>query len=659
MTILSGRKREPREMHFGLEEYKCLFESTQDALVVYVPSEKKILLCNRAFLDLFGFVSKEEIRKRSIDELSAVRQPDGRLSSILNEKLIKHVLKKKYLEGRWLCRKSNGDHFLSGIFLSRIDIKGQPMILVNLKDITEESKTEAELRDRMFSLDVAVNGTGIGLWDWDIEEDTLVINDSWFHMLGYQREDFEDRYDSFGYRIFTDNVHPDDMEKVQRELKKHYSGEIEYYRVEIRMKTAAGEWKWILASGKLCEWNGKKPKRMVGVHTDIDYRIKMEEQLKEAMNKARESDKLKSAFLANMSHEIRTPMNAIIGFLDLMEFGGTTELQRKEYNSIIKSSARQLLDIVNDIVDMSKIEAGQIDIFESALDIRNMFGELAAQFKSSLNDGVKIAIQPAPEGVEESIMTDQSKLRQILTNLLSNAVKYTVHGEISLGYLLLDGMLQFYISDTGEGIDPDNHELIFERFRQVEPHPSHRKGGTGLGLSICKAYVEKLGGRIWLESGRGQGSTFYFTIPYKPVVVVYEKKENTEPEEKGKTSQNRGIILIVEDELYNFLFAEHVLTSSGFRVIHSETGTKAIDHVRSNPEIRLVLMDIRLPDINGYEATREIKRINPELPVVALTALALSGDRESALDAGCNDYLKKPITKDKLMETVMYFLGPK
>ncbi|HEN21370.1 MAG TPA: PAS domain-containing hybrid sensor histidine kinase/response regulator, partial [Desulfobacteraceae bacterium] len=228
------------------------------------------------------------------------------------------------------------------------------MVIANVKDITEEARIEAELRDNMFSLDAAVNGTGIGLWDWDIENNKLILNDNWFDMLGYTRHDFEEKYEQFAYNTFADYVHPDDLLKVQEELKRHYKGEIDYYRVEIRMKSADNGWKWMLAAGKVCEWSGDKPRRMVGIHTDIDYRVKMEEKLRQAIIRAEESDKLKSAFLANMSHEIRTPMNGIIGFMDLMVSPDTTEKQRKEYSEIIRKSSRQLLEIVNHVLDMSR-----------------------------------------------------------------------------------------------------------------------------------------------------------------------------------------------------------------------------------------------------------------------------------------------------------------
>lgn len=640
------------ELHAS--EYKLLFESTMDAQIIFDPAINRFIMCNPAACVLFGYSSSEEFKKMSPSDLSPENQHDGRLSLTAIEKIVKRVLEEGHIEGRWLYRRKGGENFLAKVQLSLIHLRNKPMILASAKDISEEARIEAELRDNMFSLDAAVNGTGMGLWDWDIENDYLILNDNWFEMLGFTRQDFEKHYGKFCYDTFADYVHPDDIIKVQEKLESHYARKIDYYRVEVRMKTSDNQWKWILAAGKVSEWSGDKPRRMVGIHTDIDYRVKMEEKLKEAIRRAEESDKLKSAFLANMSHEIRTPMNGIIGFMDLMESPDTTEAQRKEYSEIIRNSSRRLLDIVNDLINISKIEAGQIEIQESVVNLRNLFNEIRVQYANLIDEEVRFEIKGADQIPEENILVDQSKLYQVFSNLISNAAKFTSRGKISAGCSLQGDMIEFYVKDTGEGIDPVYQEVIFDRFRQADAGPSRLKGGTGLGLSICKAYIEKIGGEIWLESEKGKGSTFYFTVPYKPVEYVKSDDETIKGERPN--FKKGGVILIVEDELYNYLFAEYVLKGHGYRIIHSESGQKAIEFIRLYPEIGLVIMDIRLPDISGYDVTREIKNIRPDLPVIALTALALAGDRESALAAGCDDYLKKPITKEKLIDSITYFL---
>jgi hypothetical protein len=393
---------------------------------------------------------------------------------------------------------------------------GDVFALVGLAtDISRMKELENTLRDNMLRLDAAVNGTGNGSWDWNLKEDKLVLNDNWFRMLGYTRYMMEKRYTTFGHSTFVDLVHPEDMIKVQSELDKHFAKETDYYRVEIRLRTADGRWKWILAAGKVFEWaDDESPVRMVGIHTDINDRVLMEEQLKVAKVKAEESDRLKSAFLANMSHEIRTPMNGIIGFIDLMDDDDLSMEQRKEYMTIVRKSTSQLLNIVNDIIDISRIEAGQIIVQLSDFNLSELFDEISGNYSSLLSGGDITFISECNIGESDiNIKCDPTKLKQVLTNLISNAIKFTSKGIITVTCELVDEMIQFCVKDTGTGIEPEFHQTVFERFRQANNSSSRKFEGTGLGLSISKAYVEKMGGKIWLESVPGVGSSFYFNIP--------------------------------------------------------------------------------------------------------------------------------------------------
>ncbi|MFP4487749.1 MAG: ATP-binding protein [Bacteroidales bacterium] len=640
------------EFSIGADEYRVLFESTMDVLIVYDPYTDRVVMCNMAACKLFGYDKKECFMKLTPAELSAEYQPDGRLSSEAMPDIFKRVLKEGQLSGKWLYRRRGGHTFFADVQLTRIDFRNKTMLLASARDITEQARTEDELRDNMFSLDAAVNGTGSGLWDWNIANDSLILNDNWFGMLGFTRQDYEKRYEKFGFKTFADSLHPEDLLKVKETLKSHYSGEKDYYKVELRMKTADNDWKWILAAGRVCEWSGDKPLRMVGIHTDIDYRMKMEEKLKEAISKAQESERLKSAFLANLSHEIRTPMNGITGFIELLESDDIPDKQKKQYHDTIRASSYRLLDIVNDIMDMSKIEAGQLEIFEAAVNLESLFDEMYREYLPVMRPNVKFTVEKGELKNGQDILTDQAKIRKVFDNLISNAVKFTTEGTIGISCKQAGDNIVFSVADTGEGIDPGLHDAVFESFRQADIRPARRRGGTGLGLSICRAYVEKMGGSIWLESEKGKGSTFYFTLPYRAV----EDKEGKVRAGDSKGINKGGVVLVVEDELFNYLFAEQVLKTRGYQVLHSETGREAIEFISLYPDISLVIMDIRLPDITGYEATRKIKQMRPGLPVIALTAMALSGDRESALEAGCDDYLKKPISKENLLDSVSYFM---
>lgn len=640
------------EFDIGADEYRVLFESTMDVLIVYDPDNDRVVMCNLAACKLFGYDKKDCFMKLTPAELSAEYQPDGRLSSAAMPGILKKVLREGQLSGQWLFSRRGGHSFLADVRLKRIDFEDRTVVLASGRDITEQARTEDELRDNMFSLDAAVNGTGSGLWDWDIANDRLRLNDNWFEMLGFTRQDYEKKYEKFGFKTFADSLHPEDLLKVKETLKSHYSRENDYYRVEVRMRTADNDWKWILAAGRVCEWSDDRPLRMVGIHTDIDYRMKMEEKLKEAISKAQESERLKSAFLANLSHEIRTPMNGITGFIDLLESDDIPDKQKKHYHDTIRASSHKLLGIVSDIMDISKIEAGQLEIFQSAVNLEKLFDEMYREYLPVMPGNVKFRMEKGELKKGQDILTDQSKIRKVFDNLISNAVKFTSEGDIRISYKQAGDNIEFSVEDTGEGIEPVLHDAVFENFRQADTRPARRRGGTGLGLSICRAYINKMGGSIWLESEKGKGSTFYFTLPYRAVEDKGQKVRAGD-----STGINKGgVVLVVEDELFNYIFAEQVLKTRGYQVLHSETGREAIEFISLYPDISLVIMDIRLPDITGYEATRRIKQIRPRLPVLALTAMALSGDRESALEAGCDDYLKKPISKENLLDAVTYFM---
>ncbi len=377
-------------------------------------------------------------------------------------------------------------------------------------------------------------------------------------------------------------------------------------------------------------------------------------QLKEAKEKAEESDRLKSAFLANMSHEIRTPMNGIMGFSMMLADPLLPKETRDSYLKIVNSSCDQLLHIVNDIIDISKIEAGQIDVSESAFDLKILLNELFTFYSSATQEkGVKLEIDHRRCNVNTSswIISDRTKLRQIFDNLFSNAVKFTPSGRIVLRCELIDGFIRFELEDTGIGIEPELQNVIFERFRQVESNYTKTYGGTGLGLAITRAYIEKLGGKISVHSEFGKGSKFSFKLPYKPVSEVNTQNDHVSkfrPLDLGMT------VLVVEDEEINWLYLNEILKNRA-KVLRAVNGSEAIELVKQNQGIDIVLMDIKLPDINGLELTKILKSMNGRIKVIAQTAYALSGDRESVIAAGCSGYISKPVNRDELLNLILAY----
>ena len=385
--------------------------------------------------------------------------------------------------------------------------------------------------------------------------------------------------------------------------------------------------------------------------------ISLNVELKAAKEKAEESDRLKSSFLANMSHEIRTPMNGILGFSTFLADPLLATDVREAYVKIINTSCEQLLHIVNDIIDISKIEAGQIDLTESMFDLNDLFREVFLFYSPvARENGVELIISPLTGRLSDNqrIISDRTKLRQILDNLFSNAVKFTHSGKIYLRCEVKGGILQFEVEDTGIGIKPELQNAVFERFWQVEKTYTKKYGGTGLGLSITRAYVERMGGSISVKSELGKGSTFTFTVQYKN--SLKGQTEVVEPQIKERAVTKNLTILIVEDEEINWLYLNEILKSRA-RTLHALNAKMAIEYIKKYPEIDLVLMDIKLPDINGLELTGIIKAINSKVKVIAQTAYALAGDREKAIDAGCSGYITKPIKRQELLNLISLYSG--
>lgn len=373
--------------------------------------------------------------------------------------------------------------------------------------------------------------------------------------------------------------------------------------------------------------------------------------------KAEKADKLKSAFLANMSHEIRTPMNAILGFSELIENEPDNE-KRLYYGSIIKNSGDSLLKLINDIIDLSKIEAGDLQVTYSEFNIHVLFDEIKDIYTIELlkrgKSDVKLSCWP-PDG-EMMVFSDRVRVKQVICNLLNNAMKFTTQGSIKVECLLRDKELLFSVSDTGAGIPEEDQQRVFDRFTKFN-YQGLNAEGTGIGLSIVQKLVLLLKGNIWFKSVWGEGSVFYFTIPY--VIPVSLWKPVIENQEKmPQIKIHSGLeILIVEDDKTSFLLLKEILRPLSLVIHHVTNGDEAVNFAKDNPPVSLILMDIELPSIDGLEASREIKKINSQIPIIAQTAYAMTGDREKALQAGCDEYITKPLNSKSLLTLVNKYLS--
>ncbi|MBN2481990.1 MAG: response regulator [Bacteroidales bacterium] len=397
-----------------------------------------------------------------------------------------------------------------------------------------------------------------------------------------------------------------------------------------------------------------------GLIVDITDKIRYIDTLEKETTKAKTSDELKSSFLANMSHEIRTPINSIIGFSNLLALEQIPDLQKKDFVNYIRSSSEILINLVDDILDIAKIEAGELKISKKECELRTLGEELlktSEEAKKKYNKGqLKLIFKPEKSMDKMLLKTDPFRLRQIFTNLINNAIKFTEEGYVEFGYRLKDERtVEFYVKDTGVGLSRNELDLIFERFKRSSHSENRNIAGTGLGLAISKNLVQLLGGEMWVDSEPGEGTVFFFTLPYLRTARVEDRKVEIYPAEKNYDWTGKRI-LITEDDPSSFNFLKELLRKTNVEILHAGSGLEAVEICRSEEKIDLVVMDIRLPEMNGIEATQQIKKIKGDLPVIAHTAFAMAGDKDRIKESGCDDYIAKPTDIKQFMSVVNYYL---
>ena len=662
---ITERRKAEEIVRKSEERYKILFNNINDAAFVHELAEDGLpgiftevndIACVR-----LGY-TREELQTMSPKDIDA---PEGyQLVPAMMEKLKneKHAL----WEGAHITK--SGLKIPVEISNHLFTMGGRPVILATIRDITERKRSELLLRESEQKYRKIFENVQDVFYQTDINGKVVEISPSIERYSGLKPEEL------IGTQIENLYLNPWDKDELLKVLSS--KGGIEDYIVNFKIKD--GKEVFVSANVQLINGPDGNPIGVEGSLRDVTERIVAEtkvkesekllrkqneeyivlnQELKNAKNKAEESDRLKTAFLANMSHEIRTPMNGIIGFSTMLADPSLSDDTRESYLKIVNASCDQLLHIVNDIIDISKIEAGQIDLSESKFDLKELFNEIVSFYSEiAKGKGVDLIIKPFTGSLSDNcrIISDRTKLRQILDNLLSNAVKFTDSGRIILKAELINESLQFEIEDTGIGIEMVHQNAVFERFRQVETSYTKNYGGTGLGLSITKAFVEKMGGKIWVISEPGKGSSFYFRIPYKPVISENIKKEVVHKINQNQLLEEDMTVLVVEDEEINWLFLNEILKKK-VRTLHAVDGKMTLEYIHQHPEIRIVLMDIKLPDINGLELTKMIKTINREIIVIAQTAFALSGDREKAIEAGCVDYITKPIKREDLLNLISVY----
>ena len=539
-----------------------------------------------------------------------------------------------------IVRKNDGQtRWVHGLGQPKFDEAGNALSLIGtIQDITQNKLNEEQIN----KLNLAVEATGEIVFMTDNEGVFTYVNPAFSMVYGHRAEEVIGKVTP---RILKSGMMDDSSYKLFWEelLRK------QVINGELINKTKDGRHLHIEASTNAIINERGEVIGFMSIQKDISVRKKIEEELVLAKERAEESDRLKSAFLANMSHEIRTPMNGILGFSALLSKKDLNGEEQENYIRMIEKSSARLFNLINEIIDISKIESGQMEVHNVATSINEQLKNAYELLKPDAEvKGLTLSYRNSSSARNEVITTDSEKLYSIITNLLKNAIKYTDRGSVEFGYARKGEFLEFYVRDTGIGIPQNRLEAIFERFVQAEPVVLQARQGAGLGLAIAKAFVEMLGGKLWVESEMGKGTVFYFTLPCQMQGERKSQIENTSPA-TGLAPRDRTLkILMAEDDETSQMLLSVLVQEFSNDILIARTGTEAIEIYRNNPDIDLILMDIQMPEMDGYEATRQIRKLSKQVIIIAQTAYGIMGDREKAIESGCDDYMTKPISFDTL-----------
>lgn len=641
---ITRRKRTEESLTVLETRYRRLFESAKDGIVILDAETGIIIDVNPFLMSLLGY-TKEEFLEKEIWEIGFFKDIAA------NKEKLNELQQNEYARYDNLPLETADGRKISVEFVSNVYmVNKKKVIQCNIRDNTERKLAENSLIISETRLRTLIQTIPDLIWLKDTNGTYLLCN----HMFG---------------RFFGANeatiAGKTDYDFVDTELA-------DFFRTNDKIAMALGkpstneEWITFADDGHRAFLETIKAPMydsqnnligILGIGRDITERKNSEKDLIEAKVKAEESDRLKTSFLANMSHEIRTPMNGILGFTELLKRPNLSGLEQQEYISIIEKGGARMLNIINDIVNIAKIESGHMEISVSAIDINKVLDDICCFFEREAEiKKLKIQIYKPLTDNEAIIHTDREKLIAILTNLVKNAIKFTDSGLIEIGYAKKGDNLEFFVKDTGIGIPLEQREYIFDRFRQGSESLSRSYEGAGLGLSISKAYIDMLGGEIWVDSNSDSaeltGSVLFFNIPYNQARVEKTLRIPKKMETEKKNQLYNLKLLIAEDDRISQKLIEISTGNIVREVITVATGTDAVEACRMNPDIDLVLMDVKMPGMDGYEATRQIRTFNNRVAIIAQTAYALSGERARAIDAGCDDYISKPLDLELLIKLI-------
>ena len=668
---ISARHKAQKELELSHETYLGILNSISEA--IYIMSEDSVFIeVNKGAEIMYG-MSREELIGLSPADVGAKGMND--LQAIAEKSAQAFLTGKVYRFEFWAVRK-NGEVFPKEVILNKGRFFGKGVLIATARDITYKKQSDEALELSRKHFETIFEHSPIPLWEED-------FTDIYNYLQTKKKEgvkDFKAFFNQYPEEIYkcVSLIKILNLNKAALELHDASSKEellLNFHKtftdksldplieelaiiaeggkelfVEGEVLTLKGELRYIRLKMIILDSNENKHIAIIST-TDITENKKAEIELLQAKERAEESDRLKSAFLANMSHEIRTPMNGILGFASLLKEPQIDVQDKGRYIEIIERSGERMLNIINDLVDISKIEAGQMEILIEDSNVNDHIEYLYNFFKPEAKQkGLGFSSFTDLTYENAYILTDREKLYAILTNLLKNAIKYTHKGQISFGYIKKDNFLEFTVEDSGIGIGAQDQKSIFDRFVQADSRLNSAYEGAGLGLAITRAYVEMLGGEIWVVSERQIGSCFHFTIPYKE--SVKPRGKNTRSLSKEFDALPSLSLMIVDDDPTASLLLEEIFKKNSRKIIKTDRGSEAIELSKKHPDLDLILLDIKMPGIDGLKAVKEIRKFNSDVLIIAQTANALSGDRMKAINSGCNDYLSKPLNKNDLYQII-------
>jgi len=777
-TLWFGHGYESRALRHAESLFRAMFEKSPGPAQLIDPRSLRLLDCNEATLEAFGWADKAAVLSTTLLAFSAERQPDGSPSSRKGIAMFREALERGAHAFEWEFRRVDGQPLLADVRLAKITLEGRDLLLATLFDLTSRLEAERRLRESEARWKFALEGAEQGVWDWNFTTSEVFHSERWKWMLGYDTGEVGNELDDWSSR-----VHPEDLPRAMAALRDHVEGRSPVYECELRLRCKDGSYKWVLDRGSIVERDGDgRPLRMVGVHVDMTARREAEarliettdrlalatqaarmgiwdwnvetdqlvwdatmfdlygvdpsafeetfaawgrlvhpedldagvelvhralagevpfdltfrvqrpsdgsvrmmrgmgrvlrdergrplrmvgvnwdetdeklvqQQLRSAKEAAEAADRAKSEFLAMMSHEIRTPMNAVVGFTSLLRRTDLDEGQR-DFVEMIEASCETLLALINDILELSRIESGRLEIEPQAMSPRSIAREVVEQFRPRAQEKRLVLASSADDDVPARIVSDPTRLRQVLFNLIGNAVKFTEDGSVTVHVArdLSPGGIVLTVLDTGIGIPPEQIARLFRPFTQGDSSTSRRFGGTGLGLAISKRLVDALGGRIEVESWPGEGSAFRVFLPAitpgaNPALLDEESGEQAVSGPTGAIADLVGSVLVVEDHPVNRRLVGAMLDRLEVEAEFADNGRQALE-LLARRRFDVILMDLQMPELDGFETTRMLRAREAEERearpawIVAITANAMEGDRQRCLVAGMDDYLAKP-----------------